>query len=279
MSKRAKKPKFHPLAFGGWPDYQQWADNDFRPCPQQQSRPEPEPEPEPEPTPPPTPEPPVRRPHLFEAFAKTKSPVDRPPPGLPVEPEPPSEWNAFTKTNLEPVWGAFTEEPVEPPAPVPRPPAAEDSWEAFTAVNLEPVVDRPRPEPSRPPGGATDSDAVWADDDLVVRPYIRTHGRVNQGHDLRLETMLSVTRLHEREPGNPGITADTALICNLCVNAPQSVAEVSAYLNAPLGVARVLIADAIEAGLIVVDQHPSTVDTRPSRELLERVREGLLRMA
>jgi hypothetical protein len=241
--KRVKQPKFHPLSFGGWPDYQQWADNDFRPCPEPRSEPEPEPVPEPVP--------------LAEQIATTLwagAPVVEPPP--PEEPLSPPGWQAFA--------------PVEPePDPA--------VWEAFTAVNLTPVVHRPPPVASRQLEGL-EPEPQWADDDLVVRPYIRTHGRVAQGHDLRLETLVSVTRLHEREPANPALTQDMLLICDLCCAAPQSVAEVSAYLNAPLGVTRVLIADGIEAGLVTVDHGTAMVDARPSRELLERIREGLLRL-
>ncbi|HEX6340618.1 DUF742 domain-containing protein [Umezawaea sp.] len=241
--KRAREPKFHPLAFGGWPDYQQWADNDFRPCPEPPSQPEPEPEPTPQPR--------------TERIATTMwagVPVVEPAAPEP-EPEPLSP----------PGWQAFAEVEPEPDPAV---------WEAFTAVDMQPVTPRPVPVTTRQQEGA-DTAAQWADDDLVVRPYIRTHGRVSQGYDLRLETLVSVTGLHERDPVNPAFTQDMLSICDLCRAAPQSVAEVSSYLDAPVGVTRVLIADAVEAGLVTVEHGAALVDARPSRELLERIRDGL----
>jgi hypothetical protein len=257
--KRVKQPKFHPLSFGGWPDYQQWADNDFRPCPQPRTELEAEPEPEPEPTP------------LAEQIATTLwngPPVVEPEP--PEEPLSPPGWQAFAPLNPDPT-------PTQYPEPDSEPEPDPAIWEAFTAVNLTPVTPRPTPVATRQPEDP-EPEPQWADDDLVVRPYIRTHGRVAQGHDLRLETLVSITRSPEQDPTNPALTQDMLLICDLCAAAPQSVAEVSAYLNAPLGVTRVLIADAIEAGLVTVDHGAAMVDARPTRELLERIREGLLRM-
>jgi hypothetical protein len=247
--KRAKQPKFHPSSFGGWPDYQQWADNDFRPCPEPRQEARPEPEPEPEPVRPPLP----AADHIATTMWAGAAVVEPPPP--PPEPEPLSP----------PGWQAFEEvEPVPDPA----------VWEAFTEVNMIPVVHRPPPIPTRQPE-SPDGVPQWADDDLVVRPYVRTHGRVTQGYDLRLETLISVTGLHERDPMNPAFTQDMLSICDLCRVAPQSVAEVSSYLDAPLGTTRVLIADAIEAGLVTVDHDTATIDARPTRELLERIRDGL----
>jgi hypothetical protein len=211
--KRTKAPKFHPASFGGWPDYQQWADNDFRPRPLEE--PEPESEPESEPV--------VEPVSLFH--------------------------DAATEVNFRPV-------PEGPPTRVGV--ATAGGW---------------RPETPDP-----EVDGLWVDDDLVVRPYIRTHGRVSQEYDLRLETMLSATRLHERDPGHAALTPDLSMICMLCTRGPQSVAEVSAYLNAPLGVTRVLIGDAIAAGFVLIHQGTTVAGERPSMELLLKVRDGLRRL-
>ena len=53
-----------------------------------------------------------------------------------------------------------------------------------------------------------------------------------------------------------------------------SVAEVSARLDVPLGVARVLISDMAEEGLVLVHR-PSSPADRPDLALLERVLYGL----
>ncbi|MFD9738443.1 DUF742 domain-containing protein [Umezawaea sp. NPDC059074] len=288
MTRKKRATGFHPSSFGGWPDYQQWADNDFRPCPEPPVEPEPIPEPEPEPFTT------TIATTLWSPDPVTEEPVVEPPP---VEPLSPPGWQAFAEVEPIPeplLWRpAADEDPLAEtawplPAEVDQPveqvvdePVAEPPvWEAFTKPESLPVIDRQALLEGWPPESRDRWPSVeWADEDLVVRPYVRTHGRVEQGYDLRLETLVSVTRLHEREPANPALTPDAALICGLCCAGPQSVAEVSAHLNAPLGVARVLIADAIEAGLVFVAKEQRAVDARPSREMLERIREGLMRMS
>jgi len=53
-----------------------------------------------------------------------------------------------------------------------------------------------------------------------------------------------------------------------------SIAEVSARLDLPLGVARVLIGDMAEQGLVILHR-PTTVGDRPDLALLQRVLYGL----
>jgi hypothetical protein len=60
----------------------------------------------------------------------------------------------------------------------------------------------------------------------------------------------------------------------------MSVAELSAYLPAPVGVVRVLVGDAIGRGLILVLRDElDPIDDTPCMYLLRRVHEGLLRLA
>ena len=61
---------------------------------------------------------------------------------------------------------------------------------------------------------------------------------------------------------------------NLAVD-PLSIAELSAHLSIPLGVARVLVGDMVEEGLL--DSHKPAVAAgeRPDVALLERVLDGL----
>jgi hypothetical protein len=61
----------------------------------------------------------------------------------------------------------------------------------------------------------------------------------------------------------------------LCVE-PSSVAELAAHMAVPLGVARVLVADLLDDGMVTVQDtldEDATVDER--RELIERVLSGL----
>ncbi|MDQ3887632.1 MAG: DUF742 domain-containing protein [Actinomycetota bacterium] len=105
---------------------------------------------------------------------------------------------------------------------------------------------------------------------VTVRPYTRTGGRTQPMHDLAVETLV-VTGGAGRVPAEI-ISVEHVPIVHLCDQA-HSVAEVSALLGLPLGVARVLLADLVELGLIEVLHNPTGEDG--SRLLLERVLAGL----
>ncbi|ATE53343.1 hypothetical protein CNX65_08630 [Actinosynnema pretiosum] len=119
-------------------------------------------------------------------------------------------------------------------------------------------------------GSAPPVDEPGADGGSLVRPYARTGGRTSVRHDLRLETLVSAA--------NPLLAAgvEQRAIVELCT-APRSVAEVSALLSVPLGVARVLISDLIELGAVTTHEgtgSPSGVDLA----LMERVLSGLRKL-
>jgi len=133
------------------------------------------------------------------------------------------------------------------------------------------------PMPSKsalpPPPTYPDDDLAWDDLDdneepsSLVRPYARTGGRTEASRELRLETLISVR--------NPDVVLvmEHRRIVELCEQT-RSVAEVAAALPAPLGVARVLIDDLIELGVLTV----FTGDSRPDEVLLARVLAGLRRL-
>lgn len=56
---------------------------------------------------------------------------------------------------------------------------------------------------------------------------------------------------------------------------PRSVAEIAANLSVPLGVARVLLGDMAELGLVNVHETQVTTDGRLALALMERVLRGL----
>lgn len=71
------------------------------------------------------------------------------------------------------------------------------------------------------------------------------------------------------------LTLEHQDIITRCV-VPLSIAEVSAYLKVPIGVARVLVADLYVANFLELSQATHVVrDERPDVNLLERVRDGL----
>ncbi|WP_113703198.1 DUF742 domain-containing protein [Nonomuraea lactucae] len=107
-------------------------------------------------------------------------------------------------------------------------------------------------------------------DDDVVRPFVITGGRTRPVDDrLRMETLVTATPGAASAP----LGFERRHIVQIC-RTPLSVAEVSVSLKVPLGVARVLIADLVVERLLVVHAQID-LGAQPSRELLERIRDGV----
>lgn len=153
---------------------------------------------------------------------------------------------------------------VEPESTEADPPEVED------VPDLDEVADTV-PQAALPPEEADEDDLPFT----MARPYVRTGGRARAAYDLRIETMLSTTRTGSA-PGTP-MSTDHRLMCELC-EVPRSVAEIAAHLKAPLGVARVLIGDAVTAHLLTLHEPTHAVGGRPSIELMRRVYDGLRRL-
>jgi Protein of unknown function (DUF742) len=125
---------------------------------------------------------------------------------------------------------------------------------------------------------AVTPDSSWNDDGRdpgpVVRPYAMTGGRTRSIRDeeLELETLVSTTA--EGEMQAPSLDLEQRSIALLCRDL-LSVAEISARLDVPLGVARVLIGDMAEGRLLAVHPPHRSDDDRPDLALLERVLYGL----
>src|SRR5262245_56531128 len=101
---------------------------------------------------------------------------------------------------------------------------------------------------------------------LIVRPYALTGGRTRSTTQLPLETLVSTTE--EGEAAASRLAWERQQIAHLCLR-PISVAEISAHLHVPIGVARVLVGDMTEEGLVEV--HKPREAGRPDIDLLERV--------
>jgi hypothetical protein len=107
----------------------------------------------------------------------------------------------------------------------------------------------------------------------LVRPYTLTAGRTETTVDLPLEAPIQTVQsaLFHRWPPNDL----RGKIIQLCIKSP-SVAEISARLDVPLGVARVLVGDLVTSGYLQVQAtltDSSTQDER--RELIGRTLRGL----
>ncbi|MBB3727768.1 DUF742 domain-containing protein [Nonomuraea dietziae] len=107
----------------------------------------------------------------------------------------------------------------------------------------------------------------------LVRMYSLTGGRTAPRTDLAMEALVSSATSAQLGMNH---TREYRAISELCRQI-RSVAEVSALLAMPLGVARVLIADMEAEGLVRIYQ-PQLDAGMPNRNLLERVLSGLRRL-
>jgi len=130
---------------------------------------------------------------------------------------------------------------------------------------IQPVQPRRAPEPAAP-----------AAHNPLVRPYAMTGGRTRPRYQLAIEALVSTTADPSRLQGQ---LPEHQRICRLCVEI-KSVAEISALLSIPLGVARILVADLAEAGLVAIHQPggDESAGGQPDVTLLERVLSGLRKL-
>lgn len=136
--------------------------------------------------------------------------------------------------------------------------------------------EQPPPDTAAAPADepeAFEPDAEDAEDPyrLLVRPYVLTKGRTQTSKHYALETLITT------RPGpawNGVISNELHTVRELCVE-PRSVAEVAALMSVPLGVARVLIGDMDDAGLVDVHASVATPEGRPDLDLMRRVLRGL----
>jgi hypothetical protein len=105
----------------------------------------------------------------------------------------------------------------------------------------------------------------------LVRPYTVTGGRTQPRYKLALEALVTATVY---EPRDLSVLApECQAILQFCLDW-RSVAEISAVLRLPLGVARILVADMSADGLVRIHQRDDS-EGRPDLHLLERVLSGL----
>ncbi|WP_263008771.1 DUF742 domain-containing protein [Nonomuraea phyllanthi] len=103
--------------------------------------------------------------------------------------------------------------------------------------------------------------------------YAVTGGRTAPRTQLAMEALVSSATSAQL---GTNYTREYRAISELCRQV-RSVAEISALLGVPLGVARVLVADMEADGLVRVYQ-PQLDAGLPDRGLLERVLSGLRRL-
>jgi len=114
----------------------------------------------------------------------------------------------------------------------------------------------------------------WRGDARVVPAYALTQGRTRSaGDELQLETLVTATEVAGRHAAALHLESQAIVAMS---GRPISVAEIGALLHLPIGVARVLVSDLAHAGYLRVSAAiPVDVNGRPSREILERLLDGL----
>ncbi|MFD7728848.1 DUF742 domain-containing protein [Kitasatospora phosalacinea] len=121
----------------------------------------------------------------------------------------------------------------------------------------------------------------YADDEEdagpLIRPFAMTGGRTRPRYELALEALVSAAVDQARMAT---LLPEHQQICALCASDVKSVAEISALLGLPLGVARILVADLAEAGLVAIHQPAAGGESgnQPDVTLLERVLSGLRKL-
>ncbi|MBJ3806416.1 DUF742 domain-containing protein [Streptomyces flavofungini] len=134
----------------------------------------------------------------------------------------------------------------------------------------------PRIQPVQPQRRSSEPTPAPAASNPLVRPYAMTGGRTRPRYQLAIEALVHTTAQPHQLQGQ---LPEHQRICTLCREI-KSVAEISALLSIPLGVARILVADLAEAGLVAIHQ-PGGDDTaggQPDVTLLERVLSGLRKL-
>ncbi|MFE9457961.1 DUF742 domain-containing protein [Streptomyces californicus] len=144
-------------------------------------------------------------------------------------------------------------------------PQQQQRYDAPRQPRIQPVQQRQAPEPAKPVAH-----------NPLVRPYAMTGGRTRPRYQLAIEALVSTTADPSRLQGQ---LPEHQRICRLCIEI-KSVAEISALLSIPLGVARILVADLAEAGLVAIHQPggDETAGGQPDVTLLERVLSGLRKL-
>jgi hypothetical protein len=108
----------------------------------------------------------------------------------------------------------------------------------------------------------------------LVRPYAVTGGRTRPRYELAIEALVSTSGSGRNDASR--LVPEYRTICGLC-STVRSVAEIASHLGVPLGVARVLVGDMADEGLVRVHQ-PGNEEGQPDMALLERVLSGLRKL-
>lgn len=111
----------------------------------------------------------------------------------------------------------------------------------------------------------------------LVRPYSRTGGRTRPVRDFDLEALVVTTGQGLDPAVSQLLSPEHSHVISLC-GGTVSVAEIAAGMAVPIGVARVIIADMVELGLLEVMTTSATAGDERDPAFLRRVLSGLQRL-
>jgi hypothetical protein len=119
------------------------------------------------------------------------------------------------------------------------------------------------------------SDDDWMDGDAgpVARPYTVTGGRTRPRGEAHFDLIDVVARSSTPADAFVVFSPERSRILDLCRN-PVTVADLASAIGLPVGVVRVLLADLVHEGLIMVTR-PATRGPVTDRDLLRQVLDGL----
>ncbi|MFF1672396.1 DUF742 domain-containing protein [Nocardiopsis flavescens] len=138
--------------------------------------------------------------------------------------------------------------------------------------------------PGGAPGGPPDRDAVGGYGDAaqdgpdggpLVRPYVIAQGR-DHADTVKLDMISVVIAAKRAEVDEMSLEPEQLRILELC-RRPLSVAEVSAHLDVPVAVVKVLISDLLNRGLALA-RAPYTAKSPVGRDVLQAVLDGIQRL-
>jgi hypothetical protein len=156
--------------------------------------------------------------------------------------------------------------------PVAPPDEEESGQEIVDRANWSWTIPSSAPVVTPAPAPVSEEDLA---DAAMVRPYAWTGGRTKSTVDFQIETMVSTS---EHGENIDALTqTEHCSIAELCAE-PRSVAEVATLLSVPLGVAKVLLGDMANLGLVIVHKTATGGGNKAHLMLMERVLSGLRRL-
>jgi hypothetical protein len=145
------------------------------------------------------------------------------------------------------------------------------------AHNELPPEEDPHGPHQRDAVGGYDAGAAAGQQDAgpLVRPYVIAQGR-DHADTVQLDMISVVIAAKRAEVDEMALEPEQIRILELC-RRPQSVAEVSAHLDIPVAVVKVLLSDLLNRGLALA-RAPYTAKSPVSRDVLQAVLDGIQRL-